>query len=550
MNKKQIIIALIAMSMGVFHVDQCAAQKSKVLPEPSTLSAKPVAVSSEEVVNAMANGITASELKEHLTILASDEFEGRETGQPGQKKAAQFLADYYTSLGIEPIVNGSWFQQYPLKKTSYMKSTANINSSKYAFVNDFYTFSSSEPEISFDEFVFVGYGINEGAYNDYEKVDVKGKMVVCLLGEPINKKGISAITGTESLSEWTMDYDMKRNMAAEMGAKGMILINMEYDDYINRIKYWLEQSPMRLDNPKRPKDEMGIPLFFVSPAMGNEILKNNKKSCEKLEARLNKKGKPMSFSGKATLRFHMERKEEKVTAENVLCFVEGSDPELKNEVVVISAHYDHIGIVNGQINNGADDDGSGTVSVMELAQAFTDAKKSGFGARRSVLFLNVSGEEKGLLGSEWYSDFPVFPLEQTVCDLNIDMIGRMDDQHKDGNYVYLIGSDKLSTDLHSISEKANATYTNLALDYTYNDPNDPNRFYYRSDHYNFAKHNIPVIFYFSGVHADYHKPGDDTEKIMFDKMEKIVRLVFYTAWEVANRDERLKVDVHNDFQQD
>jgi Zn-dependent M28 family amino/carboxypeptidase len=243
----------------------------------------------------------------------------------------------------------------------------------------------------------------------------------------------------------------------------------------------------------------------------------------------------------------MERQQESLTAENVLCYIEGSDPVLKNQIVIISAHYDHIGITNGQINNGADDDGSGTVSTLELAEAFMEAKKNGQGPRRSILILNVSGEEKGLLGSEWYSDFPVFPLENTVCDLNIDMIGRKDDQHADSNYVYLIGSDKLSTDLHKISEQANNAHTKLALDYTYNDPADPNRFYYRSDHYNFAKHGIPVIFYFSGVHADYHKPGDDVEKIMFDKMTTIARLVFYTAWEVANRDEKLKVDVQNNF---
>jgi Zn-dependent M28 family amino/carboxypeptidase len=176
-----------------------------------------------------------------------------------------------------------------------------------------------------------------------------------------------------------------------------------------------------------------------------------------------------------------------------------------------------------------------------------EAKKAGFGTRRSILILNVSGEEKGLLGSEWYSEFPIYPLEKTVCDLNIDMIGRKDEQHPDPNYVYLIGSDKLSTDLHKISEACNESYCGLALDYTYNQPNDPNRFYYRSDHYNFAKHNVPVIFYFSGVHEDYHKPGDDPEKILYDKMTTIARLVFHTAWNVANRDEKLKVDVVSDF---
>ncbi len=231
-----------------------------------------------------------------------------------------------------------------------------------------------------------------------------------------------------------------------------------------------------------------------------------------------------------------------IDTENVLGFIEGTDK--KEEVIVISAHLDHIGVSkNGQINNGADDDGSGTVALIELAQAFSKAKKGGFGPRRSILFLNVTGEEKGLLGSKYFLENPVFPLSRIVCDLNIDMIGRTDIEHEGKpDYIYLIGSDKLSSSLHAISEKANADHTMLNLDYTYNSANDPNRFYYRSDHYNFAEKKIPVIFYFRGVHADYHQPGDDVEKIQFDQTEKVTRLVFYTAWELANREERIIVD--------
>ncbi|MFT6718932.1 MAG: Zn-dependent M28 family amino/carboxypeptidase, partial [Sphingobacteriales bacterium] len=195
------------------------------------------------------------------------------------------------------------------------------------------------------------------------------------------------------------------------------------------------------------------------------------------------------------------------------------------------------------------DDGSGTVSVLELAQAFSEAKKAGKGPRRSILFMNFTGEEKGLLGSDYYSSNPVYPLENTVADLNIDMIGRRDKQHEnDPRYVYIIGSDKLSSDLHNWSEKANTDNVKIALDYTYNDPKDPNRFYYRSDHYNFAKHNIPVIFYFTGVHEDYHKPTDTVEKIEFNKMEEIVKLVFHTAWKIANSDTKPVVDKVNDFE--
>ncbi|CAH8283336.1 peptidase M28-like protein [Mariniflexile fucanivorans] len=230
-------------------------------------------------------------------------------------------------------------------------------------------------------------------------------------------------------------------------------------------------------------------------------------------------------------------------SENVLAYIKGS--EKPDEVVIISAHLDHIGISkDGDVNNGADDDGSGTVAIIEIAKAFKTALDKGDGPKRSVLFLHVTGEEIGLYGSRYYADVdPVFPLENTVANLNIDMIGRVDSKHENQrNYLYLIGSDKLSKELHNISENVNKKYFNMKFDYTYNEDNDPNRFYYRSDHYNFAKNNIPVIFYFNGTHADYHKPTDTPDKIEYDVLETRTRLIFHTAWELANRDERIKLD--------
>jgi Zn-dependent M28 family amino/carboxypeptidase len=317
--------------------------------------------------------------------------------------------------------------------------------------------------------------------------------------------------------------------------------------YMRRVRYWLEQPRMVLERDQKTAEPNEIPIIYVSPVFANALLKESGVTIEAMQEKLNKGKMTKPLSIKSPVLFHVEQKIERIEAENVLAFIEGSDPVLKNEVVVVSAHYDHVGIINGQIHNGADDDASGTAAAMEIGEAFNQARKEGKGVKRSVLVLHVSGEEKGLLGSEWYSDHPVYPLNTTVCDLNIDMIGRIDPEHKDSNYVYLIGSDKLSTDLHKISEQCNQAHTNLVLDYTFNSPDDPNRFYYRSDHYNFAKHNIPVIFYFSGVHEDYHKPGDDAHKILYNKMETITRLVFHTAWNVANRDERLKVDVVSDF---
>jgi hypothetical protein len=228
-------------------------------------------------------------------------------------------------------------------------------------------------------------------------------------------------------------------------------------------------------------------------------------------------------------------------SENIWAFIEGS--EKPDEIVVVSAHYDHVGVKNGEVYNGADDDGSGTVALLEIAQAFQKAKKEGHGPKRSILILHMTGEEHGLYGSSYYSENPLFPIANTVADVNIDMVGRRDDLHKDSNnYVYLIGSDYLSTDLYKICEDVNSKYVHLNLDYKFNDRKDPNRFYYRSDHYNFAKHGIPVVFLFNGVHEDYHQATDEVSKIEFDALSKRAQLGFSIAWEIANRDKRIIVD--------
>ena len=231
-------------------------------------------------------------------------------------------------------------------------------------------------------------------------------------------------------------------------------------------------------------------------------------------------------------------------SDNILGYIEGT--EKPNELIVISAHYDHVGKnKEGEIYNGADDNGSGTVALLELAEAFQKAKKAGKAPKRSVLILHVTAEEIGLQGSRYYADNPVFPLENTVVNLNIDMIGRSDPDNEGKNYVYVIGSDMLSSDLKKISENANNKTTKLELNYKYDDPNDPMRLYYRSDHYSFAKKNVPAAFYFDGIHADYHKTTDTAEKIDYELMKKRTQLIFATAWELANREERIVVDGKN-----
>ena len=240
--------------------------------------------------------------------------------------------------------------------------------------------------------------------------------------------------------------------------------------------------------------------------------------------------------------------ERTVQTQNVVAFVEGTDSLLKNEVVVLSSHYDHVGVVRPDstgdtIYNGADDDGSGTVALLHTAQAIMAAKKAGAGLRRSVLFLHVTGEEKGLLGSRYYSDNPIFSIENTVANINVDMVGRRDYEHpEDPDYIYIIGGKIISSGLQAMLEEANSESVNITLSDRYNDLDDPQQFYRRSDHWNFGRLGVPFIFFFNGVHDDYHRPSDEVDKIDFGALTKRTQLLYMTTAKVANADDRPEVD--------
>jgi len=280
---------------------------------------------------------------------------------------------------------------------------------------------------------------------------------------------------------------------------------------------------------------------YISTTMAKEIIGAQSKKIKRWRKKNKKRGKSKKVTLNPNLILTFDKNIDVLRGNNVMGYVEGTDK--KDELIVVSAHYDHLGKTGNDIYNGADDNGSGTTTVIEMAQAFALAKDMGAGPRRSVLFLLVTGEEKGLLGSEYYSENPVFPIENTVANVNIDMVGRVDEKYKDNpNYIYVIGSDRLSTDLHKINEKMNQKYSQITLDYQYNSEQDPNRYYYRSDHYNFARKGIPAIFFFNGTHQDYHRITDTVEKINFEKMEKVGRHFFHTAWELANREDRIVVD--------
>ena len=480
-----------------------------------------------------ASTITSAELKEMLYTFASDEFEGRLTGEKGQKMAAEYLKDKYITMGIpSALPNKKYFQEVPLEKQKSPDVTLTLNGKSFNKNEDFITYGSSNSQkFSADQIVYVGYGIDSEEYSDYKNVDVKNKIVLVRDGEPKDKSGMYTISGTAETSKWSngrQALSSKRDAAEAHGAKALFLMDSEM--FARFLPFFKAQDES--DTAGRISLENNNPemmTFMVSDAMGKALF-----------SKINEDTKPQTVLTKLSV--DIVSKSEKLSSENVAAFIKGS--EKPDEIIVISAHLDHEGIKDGEIYNGADDDGSGTVALLEIAQAFKKAVDDGFSPKRSILFLHVTGEEKGLLGSQYYTDIdPIFPLANTMANLNIDMIGRTDDAHKENrNYVYLIGSDKLSTDLHNISEEVNKKYTNILLDYTYNDDNDPNRFYYRSDHYNFAKNNIPVIFYFNGTHADYHKPTDTPDKIEYDLLENRTRLVFYTAWELANRENKIVVD--------
>lgn len=503
-----------------------------VLSCTSSQTAVSEAIQPKENLNPIpyATTITQKELKEHLYTYASDEFEGRETGKPGQKKAVNYLKSHYETLKIPAAKqDGNYFQHVPLKVAKVPTGSISIHGNTFPLGEEVLTFSQNLGH--YKKVVYAGYGIEEGTYSDYSGLDVKGKLVLLKAGEPINENGTYVLSGTREPSVWSNPYsalEKKLNTAEEKGAKGIL-----YFDPVNFPRYKAYFAAINTDEGGR--------MILKEESSHTFVVLLNTKAATALKKDITDDSLPQILS--TDIVFTIQIENEAVNSENVIALIRGS--EKPEEYIILSAHLDHIGITaDGQINNGADDDGSGNVALLEIAEAFQEAVKAGKGPKRSIVFLHVTAEEKGLLGSKYYTDHnPVFPLSQTVANLNIDMIGRIDPDRKgDRNYVYLIGSDKLSTELHQLSEEINKKYTNLALDYTYNDENDPNKFYYRSDHYNFAKHNIPIIFYFNGTHTDYHRPSDTPDKINYDLLENRARLIFHTAWELANRKNRVTVD--------
>ena len=490
------------------------------------------------------NLINPQTARKHLEYLASDELEGREAGKKGQKLAGAYLMQNFLSYGLPPI-KGEYFQRFNLRVSSPKNISLTVNGDTLTYFNDF-LHNSDFPDSNFQnsQSVFVGYGIESEKYNELENVDVANKVVFMLEGSPRFKKIKYTHTDSETIAIWS-DRDRKIKNLVDKKAKAIIMVKSKIDLFKKSYAHAFTSSRMMLATDTFLTK---IPLLFISEEKADSLFKAGGlvTGFKRTKSKIAKKGIPLSTDLSLKISVQSNIVNDKISSENVLGYIEGSDK--KDEVIIVTAHYDHIGKHDGKIFNGADDDASGTAALLMMAKAFSKAKEEGNGPRRSILFMPVSAEEKGLLGSRYYSENPIFPLENTVTNLNIDMIGRVDEAHHDNkgipnpDYVYIIGSDFLSEQLHQINEKQNQLYTKLELDYTFNSLNHPNRFFQRSDHYNFAKHGIPVIFYFNGTHQDYHKHTDTIEKIDFMKLSKITKLVYYTAWELANRESRIALD--------
>lgn len=456
-----------------------------------------------------AKTITPGDLEKQLNIIAGKEMEGRETGTEGQRKAATFIENYFKQLKLTPGNKSSYQFYYSLYRDSLIDSKIEINGQAFQLNKDFDPSpDNSTSTLRFSEITLVG----TNSFDSLNSMDLNGKLVL-----------MPAAT-TNTLKTNTVSYEMLR----KKGVAAILWVSNIYP--ANRPFNPVSRENLHAFQPFIPPQQ-----YFISGDIARAIIPGYNELPSYNEA---------IKKYFVEILFEVKKQTSQLQSSNVIAILEGSD--LKDEYLFLTAHYDHLGKKGNTIYYGADDDGSGTVAILELAEAFAKAKAAGKGPRRSIVFMPVSGEEKGLLGSEYYAAHPTLPLSKITANLNIDMIGRSDPKRTYGdslNYVYVIGDDKLSSDLRPINEGVNKKYTKLELDYKYNDPNDKEHIYYRSDHYNFAKNGVPVIFYFNGTHADYHKPTDTADKINYHLLSKRTQLIFHTAWEMANRNEMMKRDL-------
>jgi hypothetical protein len=505
------------------------------------------------------NRITGARLKEHLSFVASDAMEGRDTPSKGLDATAKYIADELKKLGLKPAGDdGTYFQRIALKreKIDPARTTFTLDEQAYKYGDDFLVSGASGAAEG--PLVFVGHGwiVKSKNIDAYKGIDVKDKIMIVAgtgLTPGMSRADVNGRVG--------VDYDDAESYGQRNGARGLIVVPRPRGG--NMERWWQlvrgsgERGSYRVERfTTQTSSSSQLPTVYASQKLLDALFAGEAVSGADVMTQAQSSGATsataFALSPKKRVKFAVASVSDTATTQNVVAVLEGRDPSLKNEYVALGAHYDHIGVgapdaSGDRINNGADDDGSGTVSILTIAEAFAKGARP----KRSLLFVWHCGEEKGLWGSQYFTNYPTVPLDRVVAQLNIDMIGR---SKKEGdtnpanvnlsgpNEVYVIGSKMMSTDLGALSERVNSSFLNLAFNYKYDDPRDTERLFFRSDHFNYARKGVPIIFYFDGVHEDYHRPSDSVEKIDFQKMERIARTVFATATELANAPVRPRVD--------
>lgn len=498
--------------------------------------------------------VTAKQLKEYLTFIASDELEGRDTPSRGLDIAAMYIAQHLASWNIKPAGDsGSYFQKFPLRrsKIDVQNMRLEIDGQPFVYAEDYFS-TLTQASVPSSNLVYVSHGwvVKSKNVNAYQGIDVKDKIIIVTGGLP---KGVTQ--GDLQQGKPGVDWFTPTQYAQTNGARAIITVGT-FNDLANwQATRWRQTERGSINYGAAPA-QSSVPTITASPRMINAIFQGEKASGGAIFTKAIQQDfvEPFDLKPAKKISMNVALKNDVVYTQNVVGILEGSDPVLKNEYVAIGAHYDHVGMNPfapgpDKIWNGADDDGSGTVSVLNIAEAFAKGTQR---PKRSMLFIWHAGEEKGLWGSDYYTNNPTVPITSIITGLNIDMIGRYqapgEENHPQNkrlpkpHEVFTIGSKMMSTELGELSDSVNKSFLNLNYNLTYDGPDHPDQFFYRSDHFNYAKKGIPIIFYMDGDHADYHQPSDSVEKINFEQMEKVARTIMATGWTLANAPTRPKVD--------
>jgi Zn-dependent M28 family amino/carboxypeptidase len=551
---RRLVATVVMTSLLVFSFSSAPAAWRVVAQSKTKRAGKasPVSLASQRG----ADTITAAQLKDYLSFIASDVMEGRDTPSRGLDTTAQFLALNLSRWGFKTAGDdGSYFQKIALSRDVIDKAETRVqlNNQTLAFGDDYIPFARTA-DLPATQLVFAGNGwfVKSKNIDAYKGIDAKGRIAVIFAPPNGYPRGITA---SDLVGKAGQEWMNAAEYAQKQGVVGIVIIpDFQYLANWDRNRARItERGTIKVDKFQSPVGAQ-IPQIVISPRTANSLFQGERQNAISIfeSVSAGQLPDPFPLSPDKKLSLTVRVKSDSAATQNVVAVFEGSDPVLKNEYVALGAHYDHVGVgipVNGDaIYNGADDDGSGTTALLAMAEALA---KAGTRPKRSVLFVWHAGEEKGLWGSRYFTDYPTVPLDKIVTQINIDMIGR---SKKEGdtnplnrdlsgpNQIYVIGSKMMSTELGELTETVNKQYLNVTYDYRYDDPGDPNRFFFRSDHYNYARKGIPIVFFFDGVHEDYHRPGDSVDKIDFQKMEKVARTIYMTLWEVANRPTRPKID--------